>query len=51
MCMTNVFLDVRSLVQPVRSFVADNQTEEAEENVKGIDLNFFGLSTRNRIKE
>jgi len=43
------FLAVRPLVQPARFFVADTQTEEAREIVKDLDLNFFGLASRNKI--
>ncbi len=43
------FLAVRPLVQPARFFVAEDQTEEAKEILKDIDLNFFGVASRNKI--
>jgi len=40
------FLAVRPLVQPARFFVAENETEEAKEILKDVDLNYFGIFTK-----
>ena len=44
------FMAVRPLVQPVRFFVVEDETEEAKEILKDVDLNFFGLSGLDKTK-
>lgn len=45
------FLAVRPLVQPARFFVAESETDEAKEILKDLDLNFFGIGSRKKIRE
>jgi hypothetical protein len=45
------FLAVRPLVQPARFFVDESETEEAKEILKSLDLNLFGISSRNKIEK
>ncbi|HUI29452.1 MAG TPA: DUF2007 domain-containing protein [Candidatus Acidoferrales bacterium] len=45
------FLSMRPLVQPARFFVAESDVEKAKEIMESLNLNFFGITRRNKIEE